>query len=48
MLSLLLEAGVDKYRDPFFDLNVVELFLGVVVILIACWIVAWAWRTFKP
>ena len=48
LLSIILAAGVDKYHDPFFDLNIVELFLGLIVICVICALVGWAWRTFKP
>ncbi len=41
-------AAVDKYHDPFFDKNIVELFLGIIVICVACAVISWAWRTFKP
>lgn len=45
---ILLEAAIDKYHDPIFDLNVIELILGIIVLGVLCYFIAWAWRTFKP
>ena len=46
MLSLIL--AFKDTRDPIFDLTPFELFLGIIVVLVICWVVRWAWLTFKP
>ena len=45
MLTLLLK--VDDYHDPFFDLNAVELFLGIVVIAVCVYFGLKIWNAVK-
>jgi hypothetical protein len=47
-VATILASNIDKYHDPFFDLNAVELFLGIIVLCVLCALASWAWRTFKP
>lgn len=47
-MMMILAGAIDRYHDPIFDLNVIELVLGIIVIAVICYFIGWAWRTFKP